>query len=346
MQHPGFFDRAGPFPLAEIAASVAAELPAGNNAAKPIEDARPLESAGPTDLTFLDNRKYVPQLRTTAAAACFVIAELSPQVPAGTAALITREPYRAFARTLARFYPGASRPRTAEMGGEPGPVHSTAMLEDGVTLEPGAIIGREARIGRGTVVAAGALVGYRCTVGRACYIGPGAALTHAMVGDRVLIHAGVRIGQDGFGFAMGGKGHLKVPQIGRVIIQDDVEIGANTTIDRGSLKDTIIGEGTKIDNLVQIGHNVVVGRHCVIVGMVGISGSAELGDFVVVGGQAGIVGHIKIGAGAQIAGGSGVTHDLAAGGRYGGAPAKPLAAFAREIAALKQLAQRKKSDAG
>jgi UDP-3-O-[3-hydroxymyristoyl] glucosamine N-acyltransferase len=167
-------------------------------------------------------------------------------------------------------------------------------------------------------------------------------LTHALVGDRVIAHAGVKAGQDGFGFAMGRNGHLKVPQIGRVIIQDDVEIGANTTIDRGGLKDTIIGEGTKIDNLVQIGHNVVIGRHCVIVGMVGISGSTELGDFVVVGGQAGIVGHIKIASGVQIAGGSGVTHDITKAGRYGGTPAKSLVQYAREIAALKQLATRTK----
>ena len=306
-----------------------------------IEDARPLDAATKAHVTFLDNRKYVPQLRQTGAAACFVKADLASQVPAGTVALITADPYRAFAQTLARFYPGAGRPRAAEMGGEPGPIHSTAIIEDGATIEPGAIIGRESRVGRGTIIAAGALVGYRVTIGRDCYIGPNAVLTYALVGDRVIIHAGVKIGQDGFGFAMSSRGHLKVPQIGRVIIQDDVEIGANTTIDRGGLKDTVIGEGTKIDNLVQIGHNVVVGRHCVIVGMVGISGSAELGDFVVVGGQAGIVGHIKIGAGAQIAGGSGVTHDLAPGGRYGGAPAKPLGEFAREIAALKQLAKRK-----
>ena len=129
----------------------------------------------------------------------------------------------------------------------------------------------------------------------------------------MIIHSGVRIGQDGFGFAMSGRGHLKVPQIGRVIIQDDVEIGANSTIDRGALKDTIIGEGTKIDNLVQIGHNVVIGRHCVIVGQSGISGSSELGDFVVMGGQSGVVGHIKIGTGAQIAGAAHPTKDVAAG---------------------------------
>ncbi len=169
-------------------------------------------------------------------------------------------------------------------------------------IEPGAVVGAEACVGRGSRIAAGAVIGYRVMIGRGSYVGAGATVTHALIGDRVTIHAGVRIGQDGFGFAMGREGHLKVPQIGRVVIQDDVEIGANSCIDRGALKDTIIGEGTKIDNLVQIGHNVVIGRHCVIVAHVGISGSTELGDYVVMGGQSGTVGHIKIGTGAQVAG--------------------------------------------
>jgi UDP-3-O-[3-hydroxymyristoyl] glucosamine N-acyltransferase len=189
-------------------------------------------------------------------------------------------------------------------------------------------------------VAAGALVGYRVSIGRGAYVGPGCTVTHALVGDRVILHAGVRIGQDGFGFAMGPKGHLKVPQIGRVIIQDDVEIGANTCIDRGALKDTVIGEGTKIDNLVQIGHNVIMGRHCVIVGQVGISGSAELGDFVVMGGQSGLVGHIKVGAGAMIAGGSHAKDDVPAGARMAGTPALPLTEWARQLALIKRLTQR------
>ena len=219
-------------------------------------------------------------------------------------------------------------------------MHPSARIEEGARIEAGAIIGREAQVGRGSTIAAGAVIGYRVTIGRGCYIGPGATVAHALVGDRVILHAGVRIGQDGFGFAMGAEGHLKVPQIGRVIIQDDVEIGANTTIDRGALKDTIIGEGTKIDNLVQIGHNVVIGRHCVIVAQVGISGSTELGDFVVMGGQSGVVGHVKIGAGAQIAGASHVKDDVPPGARMGGTPAVPLRDYARQIAILKRLAER------
>jgi UDP-3-O-[3-hydroxymyristoyl] glucosamine N-acyltransferase len=156
----------------------------------------------------------------------------------------------------------------------------------------------------------------------------------------VIVHPGVRIGQDGFGFAMGPKGHMKVPQIGRVIIQNDVEIGANTTIDRGANRDTVIGEGTKIDNLVQIAHNVTIGRHCVIVSQVGISGSTSLGDFVVVAGQAGLTGHLKIGMGAQIGAQSGVMSDVPAGQKWGGSPAVPLREWLKSIVLLQRLAKK------
>ena len=254
--------------------------------------------------------------------------------------MLSEAPYRAFARALQLFYPNSLTPKAAlAAAGEPA-IHPTAKLEDGVRVEPGAVVGREAQIGRGTTVAAGAVVGYRVTIGRDCYIGPCASVTHALVGDRVILHAGVKIGQDGFGFAMGAQGHLKVPQVGRVIIQDDVEIGANSCVDRGSLKDTVIGEGTKIDNLVQIGHNVVIGRHCVIVGQTGISGSTELGDFVVMGGQSGAVGHIKIGTGAQIAGGSHPKNDVPPGARMGGTPAVPMLEYGRQVAAIKRLGRR------
>lgn len=347
MQHPGFFDRAGPFTVAELAKATGAELRPGADGARTLGDVKPLGEAGPGDISFLDNRKYLPQLAGTRAGAVLIQPALADRVPSATAALATRVPYRGFALALQLFYPGAMRPQAARADVAT-LIDPTAEIEDGVEIEPGAVIGAGAAIGQGSRIAAGAVVGYRVHIGRGCYIGAGATITHALIGDRVIIHAGTRIGQDGFGFAMGPGGHLKVPQIGRVIIQDDVEIGANTTIDRGALKDTVIGEGSKIDNLVQIGHNVIMGRHCVIVAQTGISGSTELGDFVVMGGQSGVVGHVKIGAGAQIAGASHPKDDVPAGARWGGTPARPLKQWAREIAALARLAERggKPADGG
>jgi UDP-3-O-[3-hydroxymyristoyl] glucosamine N-acyltransferase len=347
MQHPGFFERAGPFSLAEVAKATHAELGPGADPALLLVDVRALSDAAARDLSFVDNRKYLKQLKATHAAACLVAPALADRLPEATAPLLTPEPYRGFALALRLFYPDALFPKMAQASvmasataGTQAAVDATAELEEGVVIEPGAVVGPEARIGRGSRLAAGAVVGYRVTIGRDCYVGPLAAIAHALIGDRVIVHAGARIGQDGFGFAMSARGHLKVPQIGRVVIQDDVEIGANTTIDRGALKDTIIGEGTKIDNLVQIGHNVVVGRHCVIVAHTGIAGSTELGDFVVMGGQSGTVGHIKIGSGAQVAGAAHPTKDIAPGARVGGTPARPMAQWAREMAILAGLARR------
>jgi UDP-3-O-[3-hydroxymyristoyl] glucosamine N-acyltransferase len=176
-------------------------------------------------------------------------------------------------------------------------------------------------------------------IGRDCSIGPHASLIHALVGDRVIVHGGCRIGQDGFGYIMGPRGHRKVPQIGRVIIQDDVEIGAGTTIDRGANRDTVIGEGTKIDNLVQIGHNVTIGRHCILVAQTGISGSVTIEDFVVLGARVGVNNHVTIGEGAQLAATSIVHGDVPPGAKWGGFPAKPAKLWFREIMLLERMAR-------
>jgi UDP-3-O-[3-hydroxymyristoyl] glucosamine N-acyltransferase len=341
MEHPGFFERAGPIRLDALAQKVDAQLAPGADPAALIHDVKGLAEAGAGHVTFLDNRRYLAQLATTRAAACLVAPAFAARLPEGVAALVMALPYRGFAVALQHFYPDAMVPKAAMTQVSDPAIHPTARLEEGVKVERGAIVGREAQIGRGTTIAAGALIGYRVTIGRGSYVGPGASVTHALIGDRVILHAGVRIGQDGFGFAMGPSGHLKVPQIGRVIIQDDVEIGANSCIDRGALKDTVIGEGTKIDNLVQIGHNVVIGRHCIIVAQTGISGSAELGDFVAIGGQVGVVGHVKIGAGAQIAASSNVRGDVPPGVRWGGTPAKPVRLWFRELTLLRRLAESK-----
>jgi len=343
MQHPGFFKRAGPFPLHVIATKLGAELGHMPDSTGDIEDVKPLGNAGPQHLAFFDNPKYLDQLTATRAGGCLVAPAFAERVPANTAVLSTKTPYSAFASALRLFYADALRPIASRSGDERengGLIHPSARIDEGVTIEPGAIIGREAEIGRGTTVAAGAVIGYRVSIGRDCYIGPTATVTLCIVGDRVILHAGVRIGQDGFGFAMSANGHLKVPQVGRVVIGNDVEIGANSTVDRGALNDTVIGEGTKIDNLVQIGHNAIIGRHCIIVAQTGIAGSAQLGDFVVMGGHSGVVGHVKIGRGAQIAGMAHVKDDVAPGARMGGTPAVPFKEWAREVATLKRLAAR------
>jgi UDP-3-O-[3-hydroxymyristoyl] glucosamine N-acyltransferase len=343
MTDPVFFPRVAQPTLAELAAVVGVALPAGETADLHIRGAAPLETAGPADIAYMDNPRYGDALAATRAGACFVSQRFASKVPASTVALVTPEPYRAFAKALAHLFPSAIRPQSAfgAVGISPGAaVHPSARLEPGVVVDPGAVVGPEAEIGSGTIIGANAVIGPHTRIGRDVSIAPSVSVLHALVGNRVILHGGVRIGQDGFGFAMGPGGHAKVPQIGRVIIQDDVEIGANTTVDRGASRDTVIGEGTKIDNLVQIGHNVVIGRHCVIVAQVGISGSVTIEDFVVLGGQVGVIGHVTIGAGAQIAATSNVATDIPAGGRWGGTPAKPVRDWFREVTTLKNLAAR------
>jgi len=343
MSDPIFFSATATLSLGAIAEAAGVSLPEGTNPDGVITGAAPLESATPTDVAYMDNARYGDALAATRAGLCLVSPRFAPRVPAETVALVLRDPYRLYAGLLARLHPEAMRPASlfGSAGIAPGAhIHPEARLEPGVQVDPGAVIGPGAEIGSGTVIGPNASIGPRVRIGRDCAVGAGATLTHALLGNRVIIHPGARLGQDGFGFAMGPGGHLKVPQIGRVIVQDDVEIGANTTIDRGASRDTIIGEGTKIDNLVQIAHNVVIGRHCVIVSGVGISGSTTLEDYVVLGGQVGVVGHLRIGMGSQIAGSSNVNRDVPPGSRWGGTPAKPVRAWFRELTTLARLAER------
>ena len=302
----------------------------------------PLDQAGPGDLTFLDNVAYAEAASRTLATACFVAPKLAAKLNSAVIALLSPQPYRAMALAAAALYPDALRPAAHSASGidARATVHAKARLEHGVVCDPGSVIGANAEIGAGTIVGANAVIGANVKIGRDCSIGANAVISHALIGNRVIVHPNASIGQDGFGFAMGPGGHLKVPQIGRVIIQDDVEIGAGTTIDRGANRDTTVGEGTKIDNQAQIGHNVTIGRHCVIVAQVGISGSAVLEDYVVIGGQAGVAGHLKLGMGARIGAQSGVIHDVPAGQSWVGAPAQPGKAFFRELTTLKKLARK------
>jgi UDP-3-O-[3-hydroxymyristoyl] glucosamine N-acyltransferase len=349
MADPAFFPRPVPLSIAAIAELTNAVPGLGADVDRLIEGISALETAGPRDATFFENRRYASALAGTGAGLCFAQPGDVGLVPAGTVALASKRPQEAFVKLAAALFPTATRPQPVfgSAGVAPGAhVHPEARLEDGATVEPGAVVGPRAAIGRGTLIAATAVIGPDVQIGRDAFVGAGAVVTHAFIGNRVIIHPGARIGQDGFGFIAGAAGHRKIPQIGRVVLQDDVEIGANATVDRGSVRDTVIGEGTKVDNLVQIAHNVVIGRHCFLAGMVGISGSATIGDFVAIGGAAGIAPHVEIGAGAQIAAGSGVSRDVPAGARWGGYPAVPAKDWIRQYTAARRMARGARNQTG
>ena len=352
MTEPLFATAPMPLSLADIAALTKAQLLPGMPPDLQIRNLAPLDSAGPNDLAFLDNAKFSHQLTATRAGALLISERFVKQAPPHVALLQSAEPYKAFVTVARKLHEGMLRPSSLYgSAGHIAPgahVHPAARLEEGVTVDPGAVIGPHAEIGAGTVVASNAVIGPSVRIGRDCSIGAGVSITHAIIGDRVILHPGVRVGQDGFGYIMGGRGHTKVPQTRRVIIQDDVEVGAGTTIDRGAYRDTVIGEGTKIDNLVQIAHNASIGRHCVIVAQCGIAGSAVLEDFVVLGATAGVIDHATVGEGAQIAGAAHVHADVPPGARYGGTPAKPIKQWFREIVAVERLTRAvdaKKTDA-
>ena len=304
-----------------------------------ILDVASLDRAGPRDLTYLDSPKYTGELAKTRAGVCLTTERFANQAPEGVTVLRSADPFRAFVAVARALYPDALRPSSLfeAVGVAPeAVVHATARVEPDVTIEPGAVIGPRAAIGSGSVIGATAVIGADVQIGRDCSIGPGASVMHALLGDNVVLHPGCRIGQDGFRYQLGARGHVKVPQLGRVIIQDQVEIGANTSIDRGGNIDTVIGEGTKIDNLVQIGHNCIIGRHCIIVAECGLSGSVVLEDRVILGGQVGIADHVTIGEGAVIAAKSGVMSNVPAGERWMGYPAMPSRAFFRAHAAARK----------
>jgi UDP-3-O-[3-hydroxymyristoyl] glucosamine N-acyltransferase len=326
--------------LAEIAALTGAVVADAGRADQRVRRLAALDRAGPSDLTFFDSKKYAGQAAATHAGACFVTEKLAGLVPAHVAALVVAEPYRAFVTVARHIHGDALRPASSQGGEGIAPtavIDPTARLEDGVVIDPLAVIGPRVEIGAGTVIGAGAVIGAGVRIGRDCSIGAGSTIICALIGNDVIIHPGCRIGQDGYGFIAGRGGHLKVPQTGRVIIQNSVELGAGTTVDRGALRDTVIGEGTKIDNLVQVGHNVVIGRHCIVVSQSGIAGSSVLGDGVVLGARVGVSDHAVIGDGAQIAARSSVVGEIPPGVRWGGSPAKPIKQFFREIFELERL---------
>jgi UDP-3-O-[3-hydroxymyristoyl] glucosamine N-acyltransferase len=344
MADPRFYRIAGPFALGDLAALAGAEL-VGGDAARAIRDVAPIETADRDQITFLDNRRYRAVAGRTRAAACLVAPALAGCLPPRVARLLTPEPYRAYARIAASFYPDDAAPGPA-CPPEPGiagdaSVHGSAILGPGCQIAAGAVVEAGAELGARCRIGANAVIGRGVALGDDCVVGPGATLVHCLLGQRVVIHAGARIGQEGFGFALGAEAHLKVPQLGRVLIEDDVEIGANTAIDRGSGPDTVIGRGCKIDNLVMIAHNVQLGPGCVVVAQSGVSGSTRIGAGGVLAAQVGLAGHLTIGPGVRLAARSGVTRDLEGGQTYGGFPAVPIGQWRRQETAVRRLAKRK-----
>lgn len=295
----------------------------------------PLDRAGPSELSLLAHPRYAVYLARTRAGAVLVDESLADRLAAGAPAIVVRNVHSALARLLPELYPEVKPP--------PG-VHPTAVvapdaqLGADVTVGPFAVVGAGAEIGAGVRIGAHTVIGERCVVGAAAVLHPHVTLYPGVrLGDRSIVHSGTRLGVDGFGYAWDGSGHRKVPQVGGCVIGADVEIGANVTIDRGSIGATEVGDGVKIDNLVHLGHNVRVGPHSIVVAQVGVAGSTTIGTGVTVGGQAGIGGHVTIGDRATVAGQAGVFGDLEGGAVYSGYPARPHREALRAQAAVARL---------
>ena len=336
MADPRFFDNRGPFSVSAICKHLGIDV--AGDADAMVFDVAGLSEAGPQHLSFFEGGRRARDsfLRTHAG---WCLASRKAEAREGGPVLLRVDSVQhAFAKSATFFYPESGLGIEAQDEN----VHPSARLGADVVVAPGAVVGRNAEIGHGTRLGSGCHIGRGVTIGAHCEIGAGAHVAFAHLGDNVRIMPGAVIGAPGFGFASNASGHTSIPQLGRVIVQDQVEIGANSTIDRGALGDTVIGEGSKIDNLVQIGHNTVIGRHCVIAGKVGIAGSARLGDFVIVGGAAGIGDHAVIGDGARIAALSGVWGTLEGGQDYGGMKARPVREWQREMLLLSKLAKERK----
>jgi len=337
---PQFFKQPAPLSLKEVASLSGAtlQLAAGHDEDFLIRDVAPLHMAGEEQLGFLDNKKYLDMFKNSKARACFVTPEHAAHAPQGMDLLITEQPYKAYALTAQKFYPEPVW--TKSYLAKSAFIHPTAEIGANCIIDHNVYVGQHVKIGANCWLKPNTVVGQGVEIGNNTTIGSNTSLSYCKIGSNVHILNGARIGQEGFGFAIDPAGHIPVPQLGRVLVGDRVWIGANTTIDRGAGPDTIIGDGCMIDNLVQIGHNVKIGKFAVIVAQVGISGSTEIEDYAVLAGQVGVAGHLKVGRGARIAAQSGIMRDVPAGSEVMGSPAVPLKDFFRQVATLSNLAKK------
>lgn len=331
---PRFHPSGPPLTLAE-AAAIAGGVLRGGDAARLITGVGPLTMATEAEASFLDNRRYAAQLTGTKAAAVVLAEEFAARLPDGVAGIVTPHPYLGFARLAARLHP-APAPR-------PG-IHPSAIIDPTATIGPGCEIGPHVVIGAGAEIGAGCVIGPLAVIGAGVVLGEGCRLhahtsiSHCLAGRHVTLHPGARIGQEGFGFAVTPDGRFEtMPQLGRVILGDFVEIGANACVDRGSQGDTVLGPGTRLDNLVQIGHNARLGRACVVVAQAAMAGSSSLGDGVQIAGQAGIAGHLHVGDRARVGAQAGVMNEVPPGTDVVGSPAWPARETLRAMAALRRL---------
>ncbi len=333
-----FFQKKESLTLADMERVGEVRLPDGIDSSKSFADVAALADADETTVSWA----FIPAVRdalaATKAGAVIVPEKFLEYVPAGCIPLVSADPHRSYGLIASAFYPRVLKAGISDRA----VVDPSAQIGEGSQIDAGAVIGANVVLGRACHVQSNAVIGEGVQMGDGCTVGANACVSHCVAGHKVYIYPGAMIGQDGFGFAMSAKGPAKVPQLGRVMIGDDVEIGANTTVDRGAMGDTVIGSGTRIDNLVQVAHNVKLGRCCIMVSQVGIAGSCEFGDFVVAAGQAGFAGHLKIGTGAQIGAQSGMMSDVPAGAVIMGSPAVPKMDYMRQVLAVQNLGKKKK----
>jgi UDP-3-O-[3-hydroxymyristoyl] glucosamine N-acyltransferase len=342
MSDPRFFPAPKPHSLQTLAQLTGAEIKNGSGDQQ-VADVAPLNMATAEHLSFWDNKKYAEMFKASQAGACFVSPDDADKAPDGMTLLVTKNPYKAYALAAQQFYP---EPAWSKAYWAPNvSIHPSAKIGSNCIIDHNVYVGKHVEIGNNCWIKPNTVIGHGVTIGAHTIIGSNCSIAYAMIGTNCRILPGVRIGQDGFGFAIDPAGHIPVPQLGRVLVGDRVWIGANTTIDRGAGPDTIIGDGCMIDNLVQIGHNVKIGKFAVIVSQVGISGSSEIEDYAVLAGQVGVAGHVKIGRGARIAAQSGIMRDVAPGTEMMGYPAMPLKDFFRQVATLNNIAKPKKKTA-